>query len=334
MNIQLERFPRLRLGHLPTPLEPMERLSEHLGGPAILIKRDDCTGLATGGNKTRKLEFLLGEALQQGADTLITLGAVQSNHVRQTAAAAARAGLDCVVLLERRVPGQGDNYEQTGNVFLDRLLGAEIEFRAAGLDMDAEAERLVQKLREQGRKPYLIPGGGSNPVGALGYVDCARELIEQTGNLNLDVDWVVHGTGSTGTQAGLLSGFEAAGSAIRVYGVCVSRPAEIQEQAVFELAGKTSRYLGSTSTVRRESIQANGDYVGPGYGQVTPGVIEAIQLSARLEGLLLDPVYSAKAMAGLIDLCRRGFFKPGENVVFLHTGGTPGLFAYESAFDF
>lgn len=308
----------------------MDNLTRLLGGPTLYIKRDDCTGLATGGNKTRKLEFLMGDALARGADTVVTQGAVQSNHVRQTAAAAVKLGLECEVLLERRVPDVGEDYETTGNVFLDRLYGARIEFRPPGPDMNAEAETFGEELRARGAKPYVIPGGGSNRVGALGYVNTAIELVSQANDAGLRIDYVVHATGSTGTQAGLLAGLEGYNAGIKVYGISVRNPKDKQEEAVYELAAETADYVGIKQGISRESVVANSDYVGPGYGQLTAETVEAIRTLARREGILLDPVYSGKAMAGLIGLIGQGFFSKDDNVVFLHTGGSAALYAYPS----
>jgi len=327
-GVHLARHPRLRFAHLPTPLEPLDRLSEHLGGPRLWIKRDDCTGLATGGNKTRKLEFLLADALEQKADTVLTQGAVQSNHARQTAAGAARLGLRCEILLEHRVPDPKPEYLESGNVLLDRLFGARIEYRPAGADMAAELEAAAERVRREGGRPYAIPGGGSNPTGALGYVDCALELVRQADARGLRIDHVVHATGSTGTQAGLLVGLEGMRSGIAVLGIGVRAPREAQEANVFALAERTAAHVGAKGCVRRERVVANCDYVGPGYGLPTPGMVEAVGLLARLEGILLDPVYSGKGMAGLVDLVRKGCFEKDQNVVFLHTGGSAGLFGY------
>jgi len=330
--VLLARFPRRHFAHLPTPLEPMARLTAVLGGPTLYIKRDDCTGLATGGNKTRKLEFLIADALVQGADTLITQGATQSNHVRQTAAAAARFGLKCEVLLERRVTTQGENYEMTGNVLLDDLFGAHREFRPKGVDMNAEAEKHAERVRERGGRPYVIPGGGSNRIGALGYVDCAMELVTQANQRDLRIDWIVHATGSTGTQAGLVAGLEAMHSGLKVYGVSVSAAKSRQEEAVFALVQEVAESLGMRAAIDRSRVIADGDYVGPGYGIPTEAMVEALRLVAHTEGILLDPVYSGKAMAGLIGRVRAGFFNPKETVVFLHTGGSASLFAYQALF--
>ena len=306
----------------------MERLQEQLSGPQLFIKRDDCTGLATGGNKTRKLEFLLGEALAQGADTLVTQGAVQSNHVRQTAAAACKFGLKCHALLERRVADAASDYESTGNVFLDELFGATLEFRPAGLDMNAEAEALCQSLRAGGSKPYFIPGGGSNTIGALGYASCAQEIGAQSHELGIDFDYLVVASGSAGTHAGLLAGLQAMGSDLPVLGISVRHPQAKQVVAVHALAEKTLALLGGAALPVDKVIVDDG-YVGPGYGVAAESTLEAIRMTARSEAILLDPVYSAKAMAGLIGLVRSGFFATDANVLFLHTGGSAALFAYE-----
>lgn len=327
--MHLARFPRLHFAHLPTPLEPLSNLSKLLGGPSLYIKRDDCTGLATGGNKTRKLEFLIADAVEQGADTVVTHGAVQSNHVRQTAAAACRYGLTCKALLERRVQGYGDQYDNTGNVMFDRLFGAELRYVDAGTDMDGTCAELAREVEASGKKPYFIPGGGSNTVGALGYVNAAMELLQQANDQSLRIDCVVTGTGSTGTQSGLVVGFEGTNSGIDVLGICVRRPKDPQEEAVHKLATATADKLGVKGGIDKSRIIANGDYVGKGYGYPTEGTIEAIDLLARHEGILLDPVYSAKAMAGLIDLVRQGAFSKKDNIVFIHTGGSMALFGYE-----
>ena len=329
--MHLSRFPRVRLGHLQTPLEPMAALSRALGGPNLFVKRDDCTGLATGGNKTRKLEFLMGEALEQGAEVVVTQGAVQTNHGRQTAAAAARLGLACEILLERRVREPEPGYEVQGNVLLDRLFGATLSFHEPG-DMNALALARTEELRAAGRKAYFIPGGGSNTVGALGYVDCALELLKQANDSGLRIDYLVHATGSTGTQAGLLAGLEGANTGIPVLGISVRQPKARQEEAVYALAQATADHIGVKGGIARARVVAYADYVGEGYGVPTPAMVEAVALTARCEGILLDPVYSGKGMAGLIDLVRKGFFRRDDNVVFLHTGGAAALFAYSNLF--
>lgn len=326
--MHLARFARIRLAHLPTPLEPLPRLSEELGVD-LWIKRDDCTGLAGGGNKTRKLEFLLGAAFEQDADTMVTQGAVQSNHVRQTAAAAAAHGLACEIILEERTGSKASDYVGNGNVLLDRLFGASIRTVPGGTDMVAELETTAQAVRARGGKPYVIPGGGSNPIGALGYVDCAREIVVQADEMDLEIHRIVTATGSAGTHAGLVAGLAVMGADIPVLGIGVRAPKEKQEANVFKLAEETAALLGQPGRVTRERVVADCDYVGEGYGLIDQGVIDALTLAARLDGIVLDPVYSGKAMKGLIALARAGQFR-GETVVFLHTGGAQGLFGYQS----
>jgi L-cysteate sulfo-lyase len=330
--MKLTQFPRVHITHGPTPLEFMPRLTEALGGPHLYIKRDDCTGLGSGGNKTRKLEFLMADAVKHGADTIITQGATQSNHARQTVAIAVKMGMKCEILLEDRTGFKAENYKKSGNVFLDHLYGARVRELPGGSDMNAAMSAVAEELRADGRKPYIIPGGGSNPIGALGYVTCALEMVNQFNTQDLRVDCVVHATGSAGTQAGLVVGLEGTRSQIPVLGIGVRAAREAQETNVYNLAVKTAELLGVPGSVKRESVMANCDYVGGGYGVPTPGMVEAVTLMARLEGILLDPVYSGKGMAGLIDLCRKGHFKKGENVVFLHTGGAVALYGYMDAF--
>ena len=329
--MHLARFPRVHLAHLPTPLERMDRLSEALGGPEIWIKRDDCTGLSTGGNKTRKLEFLMAEAQAEGADLVMTQGATQSNHARQTAAVAARLGMNCHILLEDRTGYKDENYNHNGNVLLDVLHGATYETRNAGLDMNAEMELVAENFRKQGKKVYTIPGGGSNTTGALGYANCALELVGQANDRGLVIDHIVHATGSTGTQAGLVTGLKALNANIPVMGISVRAAKAAQEENVFKLASATADVLGCPGIVSAQDIAANSDYVGEGYGLPTEAGIDAIRMFAKLEGLLLDPVYSSKGAAGLIDLIRKGHYKKGERVVFLHTGGSVSLFGYLNA---
>ncbi|WP_194207148.1 D-cysteine desulfhydrase [Superficieibacter sp. 1612_C1] len=332
--MHLARFPRLSLGHFPTPLEPLDNLSKLLGGPKIWIKRDDATGLATGGNKTRKLEFLLADALQKKADIIITQGATQSNHVRQTIAGAAKLGLKAKVLLEKRVTDFGEDYQRSGNVQLDLLLGGDIVAHLpGGTDMQQAMEDYAAELREQGHNPYVIPGGGSNAIGALGYAACAEELLYQSSQLRLRIDHVVHATGSTGTQAGLVAGFTATNSHIPVLGISVRAPKAKQEENVWNLASRTRELLGVQGDLSRETVVANSDYVGDGYGLPTESMLEALRLLAQHEGILLDPVYSGKGMAGLIDLIRKGHFRKDDNVVFIHTGGSAGLFGYRQVFE-
>ncbi len=330
--MNLSRFPRIRFVHGPTPLEAMTRLSALLGGPNLWVKRDDCTGLAGGGNKTRKLEFLMAEAEAQGCDTVITYGAIQSNHARQTAAAAAQVGMKCEILLERRVPDRAERYETTGNVLLDRLLGAALTYFPANQDMDAAAEETAGRVRAEGGRPYIIPGGGASPTGALGYVSCAQELLYQAHDMNLRIDHIVHATGSGGTQGGLAAGLQAMNSGIALTGISVRAERAAQEANVFAVAEAVADKLGLKGVIDRAAIVVDAGYVGPGYGQSTPEMVEAVTLTARHEGILLDPVYTGKGMAGLIGLVRAGRFGPDDNVVFVHTGGSAALFAYEDEF--
>ncbi len=331
--MQLTGFPRVSLAHLPTPLEHLPRLSEHLGGPAIFVKRDDCTGLATGGNKTRKLEFSMGEALEKGADTIITVGAVQSNHVRQTAAAACKLGMRCEVLLEHRVPHASDLYRNSGNVFLDRIFGANLREHDAGTDFDAAMAEVADEVREAGGTPYIIPGGASNPIGALGYVNCGVELLQQISALQIPVTHIVTASGSAGTHAGLAVGLRGSGSGLPIQGFGVNAPRDVQEEKVYRLACETADLVGAPGAVGREDIVADCDYIGPGYGRHTETMNEAVLMLARLEGLLFDPVYSGKALAGMIDYIRKGRFSASDTLVFLHTGGAAGLFAYADVLD-
>lgn len=324
--------PRLIISHQPTPLEQAPRLSAKLG-INLLFKRDDCTGLAGGGNKTRKLEYLLADAQQQGADTLVTIGGLQSNHARQTAAAAAKFGFNCELVLQD-VPGTPRvDYLTNGNMFLHELLGATVHQVPVKEDCHQYANSLVARLQQQGKRPYLIPIGGSNAVGSLGYVRCALELIEQLDEQALKVDQLVVATGSAGTQAGLLAGLIIAGVDIPVLGITVSRPGSEQEQLVLTLLQQILQRLGLDPVLANGKVHANGDYYGASYGVVTQDSLNAISTTAQTEGILLDPVYTGKAMAGLIDLCQRGIIAKGSTQLFLHTGGSQALPAYISAFN-
>lgn len=326
----LSRFPRVSLAHLPTPLEHLPRLSKHLGGPDIYVKRDDCTGLGTGGNKTRKLEFLVADAMAKKADVIITQGAVQSNHARQTAAAACKVGMACELVFEKRVADADDAYKTSGNVLLDRIFGANIREVEKGSDMDAAMAEVAGELQKKGKTPYIIPGGGSNPIGALGYVDCALEFMSQANRAGIVIDHVVHATGSAGTQAGLVVGLKATSSNIPLLGIGVNAPKDKQEEKVWKLAQETAAFVGAPGCVRREDIVANCDYVGDGYGLPTKAMNDAVLLLARLEGLLFDPVYSGKGLAGMLDQIGQGYFGDAKSIVFVHTGGTAGLFGYSA----
>lgn len=341
--MNLDRFARVSLCHRPTPLEAMPRLAEHLGGPRLLVKRDDCTGLAIGGNKTRKLEFLLGEALAQGATTVVTVGGVQSNHCRQTAAAAARLGLKCELILPHLSRYDSSTYNDGGNVLLDRLLGARLHVTKDAAAATARTAEVLDEVQKRGETAYFIPAGGSTPLGALGYVDAAFELAEQCGQHNLKIDYIVVTTGSCTTHAGLvvgLAGVEQASKgdlSPRLIGMSVYQRREAALATVKQKARDTAQLLGlDAAAIERlnldERIVVNDDYLGAGYGEPTDAMVEAVGLAARYEGLLVDPVYTGKTLSGLVDLVRRGFFKLSDNVLFWHTGGTPALFAYREAF--
>ena len=327
--MNLARFPRRRYTPAPTPIEPLEHLSKHLGGPRLFIKRDDLLGLSGGGNKTRKLEFLVADALAQGADTLVTVGAVQSNHCRLTLAAAVKEGLKCRLVLEERVP-HSYNPEASGNNFLFNLLGAEkLTVVQGGSDLSAALQAEADELNAAGRRGYLIPGGGSNALGALGYVACAEELMQQSFELGVAFDQVVCASGSGGTHAGLVTGMVGINAGVPVTGISVRAKKEPQEAKLHALASEVAANLAVRGGVPREAFAVFDNYVGPGYSRPTEEMVEAVKLFARLEGILLDPVYTGKAAAGLIDLVRQGHFKQGERVLFLHTGGAPALYAYQ-----
>jgi len=310
-------IPRIRIAHLPTPVESLPRLSTALGGPRLLVKRDDLTGLALGGNKTRKLEFSLAEAQAHGARTLVTTGAAQSNHCRQTAALAARLGLDCILVLS------GDPGElASGNLLLDGLFGSEIVWTERP-QRDETLQAVFKTAWEGGRRPYLIPLGASNAIGALGYAFAFDELIEQA----VAVDWIVLASSSGGTQAGLALGARRAGWQGKILGISIDEEAEELQQTIASIASQASERLGERIRFEASEILVNDSYLGKGYGVMGQLEVEAIRLFARMEGLLLDPVYTGRAGAGLIDLIRKGFFTKEDRVLFWHTGGQPALFA-------
>lgn len=326
--MHLARIPRRHYTSGSTPIEPLPRLSEHLGGPNIYIKRDDLLGLTAGGNKTRKLEFLMADALAQGADTIITTGAVQSNHCRLTLAAAVKEGLRCRLLLEERVEGSYSP-DSSGNNLLFQLLGAEvIEVVPGGTDLMAEMAKMAESVAAAGGKPYIVPGGGSNALGALGYVSCAEEILAQSFEMSLPIDHVVCASGSGGTHAGLVAGLYGNQSGIPVTGISVRAEKSEQEAKLHALSNETSRLAGAQIEVPRDLFVVVDEYVGPGYSLPTEEMTEAIQMFARLEGILLDPVYTGKTAAGLIGLVRRGQFPAESNVLFVHTGGSPAIYAY------
>lgn len=326
--MNLAKFPRRIYTVGETPIEHLRNFSKAVGGPEIHIKRDDLLGLTSGGNKTRKLEFLVADALSKGADTLITCGAVQSNHCRLTLSAAVKEGLKCRLVLEERVAGSY-RVDASGNNFLFRLLGVErITVVPGGSNMMDEMNKVADELAREGRRGYIIPGGGSNPIGATGYVACAQEIQAQLFNKGLDIERLITPSGSTGTQAGLVVGFAGCNMNIPIVGIGVSRDKEIQESMVFDLAKRCAEHVGVKSDIPREAVTCFGDYWRPKYSVPNKKMVEAVNLLAKTEGILLDPVYTGKAMAGLIDLSRKGYFKKGEKVLFLHTGGSPALYAY------
>lgn len=315
-------IPRVHFAHLPTSIEELPRVSKMLGGPKILVKRDDQTGLAFGGNKTRKLEFLVAEALEQGAKTLITGGALQSNHCRQTAAAAARFGLDCILVLNGEMPDQ-----PTANLLLDQMFGAEIVTIADRAYRDQTLQATYEKAVAEGRKPYLVTYGGSSPTGALGYAFAMKEFMEQ----NIHADWIVFGTSSGGTHAGLVLGQRVFGFKGKVLGISIDEPEAWLKTRVSTLASDGSEKLGERIEFTPDDVLANEEYCKAGYGVLTDAEREAVKLFAKHEGLLLDPVYTGRAAAGMIDLIRKGFFRKDETILFWHTGGQPALFAEKYA---
>ncbi len=335
--MDLTRFPRRRYTPFATPIEPMPRFSAALAascpggrGPEVWIKRDDMLGLFPGGNKTRKLEFLMAEALALGADTVVTCGAPQSNHCRITLAAAVKEGLHCRFVIEERVPGSYDP-EASGNNFMFRLLGVEaVTVVPGGSNMAAEMQKVADALVAEGRKPYIIPGGGSNAVGGLGYVACAQEMQQQLFDMGLRIDHMVVGSGSSGTHGGLVAGFLGNHIDIPLIGVGVSRDPADQEPLVWKEAQAVADLLGLGITVPREAVRSVGGFWQPKYSVPNEAMVEAVQMLARTEAIPLDPVYTGKIMAGLIGLARRGEFAPGAKVLFLHTGGLPSVHAYEA----
>ncbi|MDX1436342.1 MAG: D-cysteine desulfhydrase family protein [Anaerolineales bacterium] len=313
----MNTLPKISLAYLPTPVEPLDKLSAFLAGPRLFSKRDDMTGLAFGGNKTRKLEYLLADALESGAGTLITAGAVQSNHCRQTAAAAAKAGLKCILVLAGEPLGA-----PSGNVLLDLLLGAELVW-AGSRDRDKALKETFEAAEEAGARPYLIPYGGSSALGAAAYAFAVAELLEQAPA----PDWIVFPTSSGGTQAGLVAGVRLLAAGTQILGISVDEPAITIQNRVAGLASEICSLVGDSQDFDPQSILVNDKFIGAGYGIAGPLEREAIELFARLEGILVDPVYTGRAAAGLFGLVRGGFFSSSDDILFWHTGGTPALFA-------
>ena len=322
-------FPRQKLGHFPTPIEYLKNISNHLGGPKIYIKRDDCTGLATGGNKTRKLEYLIPDAINKKSTLIVTVGAVQSNHARQTAAVCAKLDLKCLIILEERLKNAPEVYSKSGNVFLNKLFGAEIIFCPIEENIENFANEIMKKRMAIGERPYFIPVGGSNEIGELGYVECMREILQDKKQHNFT--HIVIASGSGGTHSGTVVGATYFKSNINIIGISVKDKKLNQEEKVFKLAKKCCDYIQSNHP-KREDILVFDDYVGKGYGIPTEGMKEAVELMAKKEAILLDPVYSGKSFNGLIDLIKKKHFKNTDKILFIHTGGAVSLHAYEWAF--
>ena len=334
--MQLSKYPRVKLIHSPTPLEYLENLTQHLDGPDIYIKRDDCTGLAFGGNKSRKLEFLIGDALKNKADVVITAGAVQSNHCRQTAAAATKFGMECIIVAK---PSWSKEYN--GNLFLDELLGAKLVLleednealdQGGKLSMEKTIENLMADLKTKGKNPYYIPVGGSNSIGSLGYISMTMELIAQANEMGIEIGSMVAASGSGGTQTGMILGADVEKSGIQTVGMAISSDATVVIPKLKDLCNQTSEYYELGLSYEEKDIIFNDNYIGEGYGIPSEEMIEAVKLLARKEGIILDPVYSGKAFAGMVDLIKKGYFDKSKAVVFIHTGGTPALFVYSDSF--
>jgi len=331
--MNLAKFPRRGYVQTPTPLEAAPNFSKALGDKVrIYIKRDDLLPGCAGGNKTRKLDFCIADAIAKGADTLVTCGAVQSNHCRLTLSWARKEGLACHLVLEERVKKSYEG-EASGNIFLFQLLNVDsITVAPGGSPMLEWMERLAVQLKEQGRTPYIIPGGASNALGALGYVACAQETMEQLFHEGLDIHTMIVPSGSAGTHAGIVTGICGTNTNIPVLGINVSRPKDVQEELVYKLVRATAELAGVKQDIPASAVTCFGDYVGGGYSLPTDAMVEAVKLLARTEGIVLDPVYSGKAMAGLIDLVHKDAFPKGSNILFLHTGGSPVMYAYMDIF--
>jgi 1-aminocyclopropane-1-carboxylate deaminase len=330
----LSAAPKFSLATLPTPIHPLHGLSRRLGGPELWIKRDDLTGLAGGGNKTRKLEFVVADAISRGADTLVTVGAIQSNHTRQTAAAAARAGLRCALLHNGWAPDVAPYFRKVGNVLLSQIMGAELYVDEAPRAIGDEGQlgALASYLQDQGRRPYVIPGGASeHPLGGFGYAACAEEIAAQSARLGIDFDFVVHCTGSSSTQAGLVAGFAALRSTTQVIGVADDNERDEKCERVHRLANATLIKAGLAHRVSQSDVHVVVADQNP-YGVASEPTLEAIRLLAQTEGLIADPVYEGKAIRGLIELIRAGRLRPGQRVLLMHLGGTPAIHAWADHF--
>jgi D-cysteine desulfhydrase family pyridoxal phosphate-dependent enzyme len=331
----LSAFPLVRLGHYPTPLEHLPRLSAHLAEHQIYVKRDDCTGLGLGGNKVRQLEFYLGDAISKGCDTVLSTGAIQSNYMRTLAAAASKLGLECHIQLEDRVATKSPQYHSSGNRLLTEMFGASITFFPEGEDeeaADAEINRIAERLESEGRKPYVVPlKPVKQPKGALGYVEAAKELIVQMADQELQPDLIVVPSGSGLTHSGLLFGLRLLGNKTPVLGTCVRRSSDLQTPRIFSHCQNLGRMIDRDDVVSEQDVWTNDRALAPGYGEISDILSDAIYQSATLEGLLLDPVYSGKSMACLLQLIKDGKLKDYKNIVVIHTGGAPAIFAYQEA---
>ncbi len=324
-----DKFERIDLGHFPTRIEYLKNISDMLKGPQIFIKRDDCTGLATGGNKTRKLEFILPDAIKNNADLIVTVGAIQSNHARQTAAACAKLGIKCLIVLEQRLENAPESYMNSGNVFLNKVFGAEMILCPKDRDVKVFAEEIMEDRKRDGYNPYFIPVGGSNRLGELGYIECMREILE---NPNKDsFSHIVVATGSGGTHAGLVAGKTLYKSNTKIIGISIKDNKSNQEKRVLKLTQNSCEYM-SCNPPKEEDVIVFDDYVGPGYAMPTDGMRDALSLMATKEAILLDPVYTGKAFDGLINLVRKNYFNSSDRVLFIHTGGSAALPAFEWAF--
>lgn len=327
-----DRFAKIKLCHSPTALEPLTNLSRHFKGPSLWVKRDDCTGLALGGNKARHMEYFLGHALEQQSDTLVTAGSIQSNHLRAVTAAAAKLGLGAEIVTAHQVKGRQAQYYQSGNALLTTLMGATIHHIVDAKDeesLDSKLFEIAQRLRSTGKVPYVIPRSDNYlPYDSLAYVDCAAELLQQCNKLSLKIDAIILATGSGATQAGLLAGIKALGFNIPVLGFCAKRNKQLQAQRVFKKAQLVADMIGFKGIIDQDDIWIDDKVLFSGYGQLSDPLLDAIDLVAQKEAIFLDPIYTSRAMAGLIDLIHQGYFKPQQNVVFLHSGGCSSLFGY------
>ena len=328
----IDNLPREKYNTLPTPLQFLSNLTKELGGPRIYIKRDDLTGMSIGGNKTRKLEFIIADAIQKNATDIITQGATQTNHGSQTSTIASVFGFKSHLLLENRRDNHDDEYLHSGNILLSKILDTKLYYFDKGTNMNREMGRLADQLRSTGARPYIIPGGASNPLGSMGYVNCALELIHQANANNMKIDTIITATGSSGTQSGLVTALKIIESPVKVLGIGTNVGTTHQQNKILTLSREIMNFLDANILIQQEDIRVNCDYIGTGYGDPTDKCLEAIKMVAKLEGIFLDPTYTGKAMAGLIDLIRKGVYTKDQTIVFLHTGGHSSLWGYNKYF--